>query len=416
MVVLPLCAGAVHADDRTLYSSEELAAIYRHSPPGSPPPDPTDAVADSPAAARFGRMLFFDPRLSDDGRVACSTCHQPVHAFTDGGRVAVALGTGTRNTPTLLNEAFGSWFFWDGRADSQWSQALQPLENPREASTDRLHVLHLVRDDLALRDSYRGVFGALPPLEDAARFPAHALPGAALNTAWNTAWSGMAEADREAVNRAWSNLGKAIEAYERLLVGGNSAFDHYVAGLKSGDAAAQAGISAAAKRGLRLFVGAARCELCHSGPLFMDGQFHNLGLPLLPGEAADAGRDVGIRQVRDDPFNGAGVFSDAPAGEAQDNLRFLPEPHLMLGAFKTPSLRNVALTPPYMHDGRFAVLEQVLDFYARGRAASRGRVVGVRERTVDLIPRLGNGQKRDLIAFLQTLSSPPLPAELRGPP
>lgn len=414
--MLPLCEGVVRADDRALYTPEELTAIYGHSPPSSPPPDPTDAVADSPAAARLGRMLFFDPRLSDDGRVACSTCHQPAHAFTDGRRVAVALGTGTRNTPTLLNEPFGSWSFWDGRADSQWSQALQPLENPREAGTDRLHILHLVRDDPALRDAYRAVFGALPPLEDATRFPPHALPGAALNTARNAAWSGMAQADREAVNRAWSNLGKAIEAYERLLVGGNSAFDHYIAGLKSGDAAAQAGISAAAKRGLRLFVGAARCELCHAGPLFTDGQFHNLGLPLLPGEAADAGRDAGIRQVRDDPFNGAGAFSDAPAGEARDSLRYLPEPHLMLGAFKTPSLRNVALTPPYMHDGRFAALEQVLDFYARGRAASRGRVVGARERTVDIIPRLGDGQKRDLIAFLQTLNSPPLPAELTGPP
>jgi len=417
VAMLPLWkGGVVRADDRVLYTSAELTAIYGHSPLGNPPPDPTNAVAGSWAAARLGRMLFFNPRLSGDGRVACSTCHQPAHAFTDGRRVAVALGTGTYNTPTLLNEAFGIWFFWDGRADSLWSQALQPLENPREAGADRLHVLHVVRDDPALRDAYESVFGALPPLENAARFPPHALPGAAHNTAWNAAWSGMVQADRDLINRVWSNLGKAIEAYERRLVRGNSAFDQYVAGLKAGDATAQAGISAEAKRGLRLFVGTARCELCHAGPLFTDGQFHNLGLPLLPGEAADTGRDAGIRQVRKDPFNRAGAFSDAPVGEALDNLRYLPEPHSMLGAFKTPSLRNIALTGPYMHDGRFATLEQVLDFYAQGRAASRGRAIGTREKTADLIPRLDENQQRDLLAFLQTLTSPPLQLELTSPP
>jgi cytochrome c peroxidase len=412
LVMIP----TTHADDRALYSPEELTAIYGHSTPGNPPPDPTDAVADNPAAARLGRMLFFDARLSDDGKISCSTCHQPARAFTDGRPVAVALGIGARNTPTLLNGAFGSWFFWDGRADSQWSQAVQPLENPSEAGTDRLHIVHVVHDDPGLSDAYSSLFGPLPSLEDEKKFPLHALPGAALHGSWNVAWSNMTPTDRETVNRVWSNLGKALEAYERRLVTGDSAFDRYVAGLKSGNPGVQPNISDAAKRGLRLFVGAAHCELCHAGPLFTDGQFHNLGLPLLPGQSADAGRDTGIRQVRDDPFNGAGAFSDAPAGEAQDNLRFLPEPHSMLGAFKTPSLRNVGLTAPYMHDGRFTNLEQVLEFYARGRAATRGLAVGVREKTADLIPQLTADQKEDLVAFLQTLTSPQLPPELIDPP
>jgi cytochrome c peroxidase len=417
VAMLPLCKdGVVRADDRAMYAPAELAALYGHSPLGKPPADPTNAVADKWAAARLGRMLFFDRRLSDDGRVGCSTCHQPEHAFTDGRRVAVGLGTSTHNTPTLLNEAFGSWFFWDGRADSLWSQALQPLENPREAGADRLHVLHVVRDDPALREAYESVFGALPSLEDARRFPPHALPGSTPNGAWNEAWSNMTQADRDMVNRVWANLGKAIEAYERRLVRGGSAFDQYVAGLKAGDVAAQGEISAAAKRGLQLFVGAARCELCHAGPLFTDGQFHNLGLPLLPGEAIDTGREFGIRQVGVDPFNSAGAFSDAPVGEALDKLRYLPEPHSMLGAFKTPSLRNVALTGPYMHDGRFATLAQVLDFYAQGRTASQGRTVGTREKTADLIPTLDESQKQDLVAFLQTLTSAPLQPELTTPP
>jgi cytochrome c peroxidase len=402
-------------DDKVPYTADELAAIYRHSPLGRPAPDPTDAVADQPAAARLGQALFYDARLSANGRVACATCHQPARAFTDGLPVARGLGTGTRNTPSLLNEAFGQWFFWDGRSDSQWSQALKPIENPREAGTDRLHILHVVFADRALRGAYQAVFGPMPALNER-RFPAHARPDPDPDTVVNAAWMGMTAADRAAVDRAYGNLGKAIEAYERRLVSGESAFDRYVAGLKSGDAAAQKMLSPAAKRGLRLFVGPAHCELCHAGPAFSDGQFHNLGLPRLPGEVADSGRGGGIQQVRADPFNSAGVFSDSGAAAADGRLQFLPGPDSMLGAFKTPSLRNVALTAPYMHDGRFATLQEVLSFYARAAPPDQDHWIGPREKTLNLVPRLTVPQRQDLIAFLTTLSSPLPPPALLGPP
>jgi cytochrome c peroxidase len=405
---------ATGADDKAFYTADELAAIYRHSPLGRPPPDPTDAVADRPAAARLGQALFYDARLSANGRVACATCHQPERAFTDGLPVAKGLGTGTRNTPSLLNEAFGHWFFWDGRSDTQWSQALKPIENPREGGSDRLHVLHVVFDDPALRGAYQVVFGPLPPLDER-RFPAHARPDSNPDAAVNAAWLGMAAADRVAVDRAYGNLGKAIEAYERRLISGNSAFDRYVAGLRSGDAADQKALSPAAKQGLRLFVGAAHCELCHAGPAFSDGQFHNLGLPLLPQEVADAGRGGGIPQLRADPFNSAGVFSDAGGAAAAEQLRFLPSADSMLGAFKTPSLRNVARTAPYMHDGRFATLQQVLNFYAAAAPPVQEHCIGRREKTLNLVPRLTAAQRQDLIAFLGALTSPLPPPALLGP-
>jgi cytochrome c peroxidase len=407
--------GAVFADDRALFTAEELAAIYAHSPLGKPAPDPTNAVADDPSAARLGQALFYDARLSANGQVACATCHQPVLAFTDGLPVAKALGTGTRNTPSLLNEAFGHWFFWDGRSDSQWSQALKPMENPREAGSDRLHILHEVFADPALRGAYRAVFGPLPPLQDP-RFPAHARPDPDPDSAVNAAWRAMAAADRAAVDRAYANLGKSIEAYERGLVSGDSAFDRYVTGLRAGDAAAQAALSPAAKRGLRLFVGAAHCELCHAGPAFSDGQFHNLGLPLLPGAAQDQGRGGGIAQLRADPFNSAGVFSDSGGAAAQERLRFLSSAGAMLGAFKTPCLRNVALTAPYMHDGRFVTLEQVLNFYAAAASSDQGHRIGRREKTLSLVPRLTATQRQDLVSFLRTLTSPLPPRALLGPP
>jgi len=417
-LVSPVLLGHVGArkGDAALYTETELAAIYSHSPLGSPPPDPTNEFAENRAAARLGQFLFFDRALSADDRVACATCHQPARAFADGRRLAKGLAVGTRNTPTVLNSAFDQWFFWDGRTDSSWSQALKPFENPREAGSDRLYILHLVADYPALRSAYRQVFGPLPELRDRERFPLHARPDEDPHLPVAQAWARMSLADRTAVDRAFSNLGKAIEAYERELVDGGSAFDRYVSGLKSGDLADQRAISPAAKRGLRLFVGSAHCELCHSGPTFSDGQFHNLGLPLLPGEVADAGRALGIREVLADPFNGRGEFSDARRGASDDRLAFLPSPASELGAFKTPSLRDVALTAPYMHDGRFATLRQVLDFYAEGEAASHGRLTGERERTADLVPHLNESQKGDLIAFLKTLTGKPPPAHLTRPP
>jgi cytochrome c peroxidase len=417
-VVCGVCATAATAahDDRLRYTPAELAAIYRHSPLSAPPADPTNAYADSAEAAGLGQCLFFDPRLSADGRVSCATCHEPALAFTDGRKLARGIAVGTRNAPSVIDAALEQWFFRDGRADSLWSQALQPLENPREAGSDRLHLAHVVADDPRLRAAYQRTFGRLPDLDDHARFRAHARPDANTRLRVARVWAGMTAADRHAVNRLFSNLGKATEAYERRLIDRGSPFDRYVAALRSGDAAGEIAISPAAKRGLKLFVGSANCELCHSGPTFSDGQFHNLGLPVLPGQAPDTGRSAGIRLLTANPFNGAGPFSDHRTGPSRDRIAYLPSPASQLGAFKTPGLRNVALTAPYMHDGRFATLAQVLDFYSEGKSASHGQLIGVREETADLVPSLNAAQKADLIAFLNTLSGDPLPRNLTQVP
>jgi cytochrome c peroxidase len=398
------------ADDRALYTPDELAAIMAHSPLGPPPADPTDRVADNPRAAALGQKLFFDRGLSVNGAISCATCHQPARAFTDGRALAKGLAVGTRNAPTLLGAAENHWFFWDGRADSLWSQVPYVIENPREFGSDRLHVAHSIAADASLRRAYEQVFGPLPPLMDSARFPAHGRPENDKTAPAARAWSAMTAADRDAIDRVFANVGKAIEAYERKLTGGPSPFDLYVEGLKTGDRTKLAMLSPAAKRGLKLFVGAGHCDLCHSGPDFSDGEFHNIGLPVLPGEDPDTGRAAGIAQVRADPFNGIGRFSDDPSA-AKDKLAYLPSPDTQQGAFKTPSLRNVALTAPYMHDGRFKTLRDVLEFYAQGEAASQGRLVGAREGTLALVPHFTASQISDLVAFLERLdSAPPSPA------
>jgi hypothetical protein len=148
-------------DDRDLYTPEELAAIYRHSPLGPTPPDPTNHVADNAQAASLGQYLFFDGRFSPNGKISCASCHQAALSFTDGRALAEGIAVGTRNSPTLLNAAFGQWYFLDGRSDSLWSQALQPFENPKEIGGDRRQIVEAVSHDPALRQAYERVFGPL---------------------------------------------------------------------------------------------------------------------------------------------------------------------------------------------------------------------------------------------------------------
>ncbi len=401
---------------RTTYTQAELAAIRRHAAASTQlPPDPTDRVSDDPRAAALGQFLFFDRRLSANGKFSCASCHRPSLAFTDGRRFAKALGVDPRNTPTLINAADDRWFFRDGRADSMWSQTLDVMEDPRELGNDRLHLAHTIHSDAELRRAYESIFGELPSLSDRSRFPAHGTPKAPGQSDKARAWRRMSAPDRKAVDRVFADVGKALEAYERRLISRDSPFDRFAEALRTGDTAGRKLLSPAARRGLKLFVGNARCELCHSGKDFTDGAFHNVGLATLAGEAADTGREKGIRELLTSPFNAAGSYSDAPHGETAQRLGFQPSPKSMRGAFKTPTLRNVALTAPYFHDGRFATLKKVVEIYAKGPAKD-ARIVGTRERTLDLIPHLTPAQVNDLVAFLKTLNSEPLPAALTKPP
>lgn len=416
LLAAPALTRAAPAGGMVTYTPAELAAIQRHTAASTrPPPDPTDRVADNPRAAAFGQYLFFDRRLSIDDRFSCASCHQPAHAFTDGRRFGKAIGVDPRNTPTLLNAADGHWFFLDGRADSMWSQALDVIENPLELGNNRLHLAHTIYSVPDLRRAYESIFGALPPLADTARFPADGTPAAPAHSAEARAWQRMNAADRTAVNRVFSNVGKALEAYERRLIVRDSAFDRYAAALADGNAAGLKALSPAAQRGLKLFVGSARCELCHSGKDFTDDAFHNVGLPELRGEAPDSGREKGIRELLSSAFNAAGAYSDAPHGRLAQRLQFLPAPKSMRGAFKTPTLRNVALTAPYFHDGRFETLKQVVAFYAEG-PPKNAKLMGTREGTLALIPHLTPAQIDDLVAFLESLDGAPLPAALTKPP
>lgn len=383
------------------------------SPLGAIPADPTNAVADDPDAAWLGRWLYFDTRLSGSGEHACATCHDPALGFGDGLSFSVAAGTTSRHAPTVLDTAWNEWFFWDGRADSHWSQALKPLEADNEQDTTRLAVVHLIHDDAELRAGYEAVFGPLPDLSDLERFPASGRPVSGRPTdPDDIAWSGMTADDQDTVNRVYSNVGKAIAAYERLLVRTDAPFDTYVEGLIEDDADKQAAISEDAAAGARLFAGEGNCFFCHVGSNLSNGEFHNIGLAWVPGlDPDDLGRYDGITDLLADPFNGIGAYSDAPE-QAEDKLLYLTQGPEQIGQFKVPTLRNVALHPPYMHGGQKADLTEVVTFYSE---LPEEPSWGHRE---DLMVELdwSDEQIAQVVAFLESLTGETFDETLNGPP
>ena len=407
-----LVQGVVPAQDADEALVRRRAA--RLSPLPSVPADPTNRFADDGRAAELGQRLFFDPRLSSNGEVSCATCHAPEQNFTDGRPVAEGLGRGTRKAPTLVNSAYMRWLFWDGRADSLWAQAIEPLENPLEMGGNRLAIAHLVQGDATLRGAYTELFGPLPPLQESGRFPAHARPVPdEPDHPHQQAWSGMMETDRQAVDAVLVNLAKSIAAYERLLVRGDAPFDRYVASLEEADGA-EHGFSDAARRGLGLFVGRADCISCHAGPNFSDSEFHATGAPPgTHGDAEDPGRYAGAERLALSPWTAAGEHSDETAGRAARRVSRLRRGSETWGEFRTPSLRNLKGRAPYMHAGQFPDLESVVRFYstldgAVGRSHHQERILEPLQLTETEID--------DLPAFLESLEGRPLPPPLLVPP
>jgi cytochrome c peroxidase len=393
-------------------TAEERAVLLELSPLPEPPPDPTNAVFESAAAARLGQALFFDARLSADGSISCASCHSPAKSWTDGKPLARGLSGLPRHTMTLWNVAHNRWFFWDGRKDSLWSQALAPLEDAREHGTSRLAILHVIAEDPGLARAWNEVFGALPELGDTRRFPREGRPvPAEPEHPHALAWASMTPDDQEAVSRAFAGVGKAIAAFERKLVSRAAPFDRFVEGLRANDPAKVAALDASAQRGARLFVGEARCVFCHDGPNLTDLEFHDNRVPVGE-EGGDPGRKIGIRQLRADPFNGLGPYADDGGESGRIKLGLLARDSHAGKQFKTPTLRNVARTAPYMHEGQFATLAEVVRFYSRLENASPENPS---ERLVQPLG-LDEEEEADLVAFLESLSDESLPEELLGPP
>ena len=411
-------SGTLTAEDPpTAQVSSELTAELRalaleFSPLPDVPLDPTNRVADDPAAARLGQAFFYDKRLSGPGTVSCATCHDPALGWGDGRALAKGVANHPRHSMTLWNVAYNRWFFWDGRKDSLWSQALGPLEDPREHASSRLQLVHVVADDPAYVRAYRDVFGPLPELSDAERFPPQGRPVDGDDGHEHArAWATMSSGDQLAVNVMFANMGKAFAAFQRKIVSRHAPFDVFVEGLRGADPEKQSALSASAQRGFALFAGRAQCIACHDGPQFTDKEFHTNLVPT--GEGDDPGRGLGVMRLKDDPFNGASVFADDGGERARSKLSFPRGGWELPGSFKTPSLRNVAGTAPYMHEGQIATLEEVVEFYSTLENAAKP---GLHDEKILRPLQLSDGEKADLMAFLISLTDEELPVELLAAP
>jgi cytochrome c peroxidase len=251
----------------------------------------------------------------------------------------------------------------------------------------RAGVIEAIGADSALRAAWRRAFGEDPPAGGASPVQ---------------------------VDAAFARVGKAIAAYERRLVSSPSAYDRWWTRRAAGDPGADAELTDAQRRGLVLFFGKANCHQCHHGALFSDGEFHNIGIPPPGGgRPTDPGRYAAVDRVREDPFNAAGPHSDDPRGaQARISATLVNGPERW-GEFRTPSLRNVAETGPYMHAGQFAQLEDVVHFYSTLEGATQ------LDHHRELVLRkldLSGGEVSDLAAFLGALTGSPPPAPWGAPP
>ncbi len=336
------------------------------------PAAPGNQYADNIAAARLGQAIFFDAGFSANGTVACATCHQPGKYFTDGLPRGQGIAATHRNTLSLLGGAYGPWKYWDGRKDSLWAQALEPLEHPNEQGFSRSQVYRRIVSEYRLE--YENIFGPLPTEQ------------------------------QNADTRVFANVGKSLMAYQRRLRIPASRFDGFVGALIAGG---QGNFSQSEVRGLRLFMGRAGCASCHNGPLFTNFEFHNVGAPEHDRNKVDLGRYLGVEQLRNDEFNCLSEWSDASKEQCAELNYLKKQGPELVGAFKTPSLRNVAATAPYMQAGQFVSLEAVVTHYNSPTPPFYDRAQHPSRPHFDILPLgLSAGEQNDLVAFLKTLTSP----------
>lgn len=374
------------------WSEEELNKIQQLFPENIPAHiDPSNRYINNKQAIKLGKRLFNEPLLSANRAVSCAGCHHTNKGFTDNRVVARGTRKGFRNTPTLLNVSEQNWFFWDGSKDSLWSQAMSSIENPSEHNFSRTEVLHFICNNRQYREMYERVFKQELP-DDNALMAYPDKGGLNGNIAILESWKKLPRQQKELVNRTFSNIGKAIAAYVTTIKSPSTRFDHFVTQLLSTGHSQI--LNDSEQNGLKLFMSPeVGCSNCHSGSIFSNREFHNIGTGI---RGIDNGRSEVIDAVIRDEYNCLGNYSDALQEECMDLLYANTDRHTLSGTFKTPTLRSVSKTAPYMHDGRYKSLYEVLDYYIS--------VDGNMAQRTDLtVINVDKQEEANLVAFLKTL-------------
>lgn len=348
-----------------------VGITHAATPLGLPPVPVPKNNPITPVKVQLGEKLFHDKRFSSDGTVSCATCHDPKKAFTDSPlKVSEGINklTGTRNAPTVVNAAYMHSQFWDGREPDLEGQSAGPFINPVEMGLpNHKPILKIVRSDAEYKKLFRKAF------------------------------------KKFGRNIKMKHVQQAIATFERTIISGNSPFDRYYFG---GDKGA---MNEEAVRGLQVFLGQGRCVSCHTisqtHALFTDSRFHNLGIGFdrinkdvkqlanAYQKAKKKGIDVDVEVLTNKNTSELGRF--AVSTQVRD-----------MGSFKTPTLRNVAVTAPYMHDGSIESLEEVVKFYNNGGRIKEDDPVfdfqsgGIRPLN------LSDDQIEELVAFMEALTSP----------
>ncbi|MEC9091113.1 MAG: cytochrome c peroxidase [Planctomycetota bacterium] len=295
-------------------------------------PDGLDARLQTPdnpltqEVVALGRKIFFDPILSENNSISCASCHQPEFGFASNNKLAIGIGgkTGKRNSPTLLNRAYGKTFFWDGRAASLEEQALKPIENETELGSSIEAALERIKNNPDYVERFQAAFGGDNPVSP-------------------------------------TNLAKALAAFQRALLMGNSPVDQF-------QSANYGALTDEERQGLWIYESRGGCWKCHSGSNYSDEEFHNTGVSF-----GSETRDRGLAEI---------------SGDIKDSFKF-----------KTPTLRGVALTAPYFHDGSAQSLEAVVEFYSKGGAPGDTLLDPKMQKL-----NLTEADKKHLVAFLKALS------------
>jgi cytochrome c peroxidase len=422
---------ATQDDADVLFSDTEKESIktliYQ-----DPAADPTNAYVQNSSAATLGQKFFWDAQFSGGivitgNRVAstysvgtaklinCAACHDPDFGWADKASKPndVSLGANftSRNAPTVLNSAHNTYSLWDGSTDSVWAVA-RPATEGAPHNFSRVGVAFIVCQNATYKAAYEAIFGTTNTTAICGTIDTNYCGGASCVPATGNNWgrslyTGSVVTDGH-VDRIFANFGKAIAAYERLIVSKNSAFDQWANGNENAMTARQ-------KRGLKIFITKGNCIRCHSGPNFSDGSFHNLGVPQVGGFSGtnDQGRYDGITTLTtgsNSIYNSAGAYND---NTTTNRVSGLSAASTDIGKFKTPTLRSVNKTPPYFHNGTFNSLWDVVNFY--NFAGNAGNFPGTKD-TILTTRHMTTEEMEDLVTFLGALEGEALSTSLTTSP